>query len=339
MTHTPPVAPVSLDPASLAPIEAAAAAIAAVAGERLLSRFRTRLQVEYKGIGHHNPVTEADRDAERFLVGEILRRFPDHTVLGEEGAEPSHGTPFVWVLDPLDGTTNFINGLPLWCVSVGVLWYGRPVAGAIFTPSGPQASHAVVRAHLGGGAYLNDTPIRVMPEPEPTRKRLASLPAHYWKDLSFRSRGPEQLGEARTLGSIALELALIAAGALQYGIFWGPKIWDVAAGVAIVREAGGLALTRDGLGRPWLDLHAFQPRAAKGGDAPSFRHWRGSILAGSPPATRLVAADIRGRLKVPEPVTSAAKRFLHPKPGHDEAGAGRQPGDRAHEDAQQQPSI
>jgi myo-inositol-1(or 4)-monophosphatase len=216
----------------------------------------------------------------------------------------------VWVLDPLDGTTNFINGLPLWSVSVGVLWYGRPVAGAIFTPSGPTATQAVVRARLGGGAFLNDTPIVVAPEPEPTRSRLATLPAHYWQELRFRSRGPARLGEARTLGSIALELALIAAGTLQYGIFWGPKIWDVAAGVAIVREAGGLALTRRRLGQPWLDLYAFDPGRERRGAAPSLRGWRGSILAGSPPATRLIAADIRGRLKMPGALAGTRDRLL-----------------------------
>jgi len=303
------VAPSLLEPEVLASVECVAAELAAAAGARLLERFRTKLEVQYKNRGHQDPVTEADRDAERFLVESIRARFPDHGVLGEEGTEPPAHTPFVWVLDPLDGTANFINGLPLWCVSVGVLWYGRPVAGAIFTPSGPTATHAVVRARLGGGAFLNDIPIHVMPEPEPTRKRLASLPAHYWQDLHFRSRGPSRLGEARTLGSIALELALIAAGTLQYGIFWGPKIWDVAAGVAIVREAGGVALSRRRLGLPWLDLHAFDPAAAKRGTEVSLRGWRGSILAGSPPATRVIAADIRGRVKLPT-VSSAADRLL-----------------------------
>lgn len=313
MADSSPPVPHALDPAELVPIEQAAAELAAAAGQRLLERFRTKLIVEYKDRGHQSPVTDADRDAERFLRDGITARFPDHGVLGEEGTEPRPGSAYVWVVDPLDGTTNFVNGLPLWCVSVGVLWYGRPVAGAIFTPSGPTATQAVLRARLGGGAHLNDIPVRVMPEPEPTRKRLASLPAHYWRDLHFRTRGPKDLGEARTLGSIALEMALVAAGTLQYGIFWGPKIWDVAAGVVIVREAGGVALSRSGRGRPWLDLHAFAPAAGKHGAAPSLRGWHGSILAGSPPATHLIADDIRGRLKLPEPVVEAAKEALsHP---------------------------
>jgi myo-inositol-1(or 4)-monophosphatase len=305
---TPP--PETLQPELLASVEAAAAELAQAAGGRLLGRFRTQIAVEYKGSGHEHPVTEADRDAEQFLWESIRDRFPEHGVLGEEGTEPPHGAPFVWVIDPLDGTTNFINGLPLWCVSVGVLWHGRPVAGAIYTPAGPTAEPAVLRARLGGGAHLNDAPIRVAEEPEPTRKRLATLPAHYWRDMRFRTRGPNRLGETRTLGSIALELSLIAAGTLQYGIFWGPKIWDVAAGVLIVREAGGAALTRSGRGQRWADLHTFRPGPAAKGERPTLRGWKGSIVAGSQPATRVVTDDIRSRLSIPEPVKKRAARLL-----------------------------
>jgi myo-inositol-1(or 4)-monophosphatase len=310
MTATTPVTPVSLDPALPAELATVAAELAAAAGTRLLERFRTTLTVEYKRPGHQDPVTEADRDAEHFLWQAIRARFPEHGVLGEEGAEPPRGAPFVWVLDPLDGTTNFINGLPLWCVSVGVLWYGRPVAGAIFTPAGPTATPAVVRAHLGGGTFLNDLPVRVMPEPEPTRRRLATLPAHYWQDLRFRSRGPNRLGETRTLGSTALELALIAAGTLQYGVFWDPKIWDIAAGVLAVREAGGVVLGRSRRTQPWAELYAFEPRPVRRGEPASLRGWRGSIVAGSAPAARVVAADIRARLALPAPVTAAAGRLV-----------------------------
>ena len=103
----------------------------------------------------------------------------------------------------------------------------------------------------------------------------------------------------------------IATACARGPIFWGPKIWDVAAGVAIVREAGGVALCRPGPLHPWLDLHSFDPAPAKRGQPPSLRGWKGSILAGSPPATRVIAADIRGRIKVPEPVKTTARRLVH----------------------------
>lgn len=300
------------DAQTLAELEDAAVEWAREAGQLLLGRFRTNLAVEYKSAGKRDPVTEADRDAERFLHEAIRARYPDHGVLGEEGAEPARGTAFVWVLDPLDGTTNFINGLPLWCVSVGVLWQGRPVVGAIYTPSGPAAAPAVFHARLGGGARMDGMPIGVADEPEPTKARLSGLPGHYWQDMRFRTRKGPKLGEVRTLGSIALELTLIASGVLQYGVFWGPKIWDIAAGVLLVREAGGeVGLGRKGM--RWRPLTRFEPPEAGG----SLRAWRGSLIAGSPTVVRLIARDVRARMHLLNPLGPLWRR-IHGS--HDENG-------------------
>ena len=294
------------DAALLAEIEEAAAGWAREAGQLLLARFRTALAVEYKGKGKQDPVTEADRAAEHFLWQSIEGRYPTHGVLGEEGTEPPHGSEFLWVLDPLDGTTNFINGLPLWCVSVGVLWRGRPVAAAIFTPSGPGAAATVFRAREGGGAFMDGAPLIVPDEPEPTKARLAGLPGHYWQEMRFRTRKGPRLGETRTLGSTALELALIGAGVLQYGIFWGPKVWDIAAGVLIVREAGGDVFWRAGRSEPWSRLHAF---AQPGPQVASLRTWKGSIVAGSPSVVRLITEDVEARNSLLGPAGPLWKRI------------------------------
>lgn len=296
--------PAALEPAQLVEVERVAVELAGAAGSRLWLRFRSALTVEYKSPGHQDPVTEADREVERFLRDEIHARFPEHGVLGEEGSEPPRGVPFVWVVDPLDGTANFINGLPLWAVSIGVLWYGRPVAGAIFLSCGPDGAQATVHARLGGGAAMNGQRVRVVEEAEPVRRRLSTLPAHYWRELRLHRRQPAQLGEVRTLGSVALEFALVAAGVLQYGLFWQPKIWDVAAGAAIVREAGGSVLLHRGWGRPWTELYAFEPRPMRRG-VPTLRGWRGSILAGNPGAARAIAGSVRARLAVVEPLVAA----------------------------------
>lgn len=292
--------------ALLTEIEDAAVQWAREAGQLLLARFRTGLSVEYKSKGRQDPVTEADREAERYLHQQIHARFPDHGVLGEEGAERPHGEPFLWVLDPLDGTTNFINGLPLWCVSVGVLWNNRPAAGAIFTPSGPGAAAAVFHAHAGGGAFMDETPIVVANEPEPTKARLSGLPGHYWQEMRFRTRKGPQLGETRTLGSMALELGLIGAGVLQYGVFWGPKIWDVAAGVLIVREAGGEVRCRPPKTKRWSRLNAF---TMPDPDATSLRGWKGSIVAGSPGVVKLIATDVKDKHNLLSPLGPLWKRL------------------------------
>lgn len=294
------------DPALFAEIEEAAVRWAGEAGQLLLARFRTKLAVEYKSKGNIDPVTEADREAERFLHQSIHSRFPDHGVLGEEGAEVSQEAPFVWVLDPLDGTTNYINGLPLWCVSVGVLWRNRPVAAAIFTPSGPGAIAAVFHARAGGGAAMDGIPIRVADEPEPTKARLSGLPGHYWQDMRFRTRKGPKLGETRTLGSIALELGLIGAGVLQYGVFWGPKIWDVAAGVLIVREAGGEVASRNEKSGRWKRMRAFEPPS---GEQTGLRRWKGSIVAGCPSVVKLIAEDVSARRNLLSPIGPLWRRL------------------------------
>jgi myo-inositol-1(or 4)-monophosphatase len=294
------------DAALFAELEDAAAGWAREAGQLLLGRFRTALAVEYKTKGRQDPVTEADREAERFLHSAIHARFPDHGVLGEEGAEAAQGAPLVWVLDPLDGTTNFVNGLPLWCVSVGVLWRNRPVAAAIFTPSGPGATATVFHARAGGGASMDGTPIHVANEPEPTKARLSGLPGHYWQDMRFRTRKGPALGETRTLGSIALELALIGAGVLQYGVFWGPKIWDVAAGVLIVREAGGEVACRNEKTKKWRRMRMFTP---PGDPADGLRKWKGSIIAGCPNVVRLIAEDVSARHNLLSPIGPLWRRL------------------------------
>jgi myo-inositol-1(or 4)-monophosphatase len=302
------------DAALFAEIEDAAVGWAREAGAILLSRFRTKLLVEYKSKGKVDPVTEADREAERFLHQSIHGRFPAHGVLGEEGAEALQDAPFIWVLDPLDGTTNFVNGLPLWCVSVGVLWRNRPVAAAIFTPSGPGATPAVFHARAGGGAAMDGEPMRVADEPEPTKARLSGLPGHYWQDMRFRTRKPPGLGETRTLGSTALELGLIGAGVLQYGVFWGPKIWDVAAGVLIVREAGGEVACRNEQTKRWKPTRMFDPPT---GEQTRLRQWKGSIIAGSPNVVRLIARDVATRRNLLSPIGPLWRRL---RPGESENG-------------------
>jgi len=208
-------------------IEACAGKWAIEAGERLAARARGSLHIEYKGNGTSNPVSEADREAEEFLFREISHRFPDECVIGEEGRDPGPDrTPIVWVIDPLDGTTNYLNGLSLWCVSIGVLWYGVPIAGAIYTPLGPDGGPALFTARKAGGARMNGQPISVDADPCLHPARLSHLPAAYQSEIE-RRREIRGRKDVRTLGSIALELALTSCGALPFVAFWIPRLWDV----------------------------------------------------------------------------------------------------------------
>jgi myo-inositol-1(or 4)-monophosphatase len=269
-------------------VEACAGKWATEAGELLAQRARDLLHIEYKGGGRNNPVSEADREAEDYLYHQVMRHFPDHRVIGEEGRDPGpEGAPIVWVIDPLDGTTNYLNGLSLWCVSIGVLWHGVPVAGAIWTPLGLGEEPALFSARRNGAARVNGHPMHVDPERELRPSRLAALSGQYQEQIVRRGEARGRT-EVRTLGSIALELALTSCGALQFSTFWNPRIWDVVAGVCLCAEAGGQTVRRAPGSSDWPPLRAFEAPPGLG-----LRKWNGAILTANPS----LAGDLGGRVQ------------------------------------------
>jgi myo-inositol-1(or 4)-monophosphatase len=197
------------------------------------------LQVSLKGPA--NFVTAADRRAEEILRGELLKARPGYCFLGEEGGlhEGSDKT-HTWIVDPLDGTTNFLHGIPHFCISIALQREDKIVAGVIYNPINDE----FFTAEHGKGAFCNDRRIRVA-----TRQRLldavvcCGLPHHGRGDLGqFRkefSLIQDKVAGLRRFGSAALDLAYIAAG--RFDVYWERDLspWDFAAGVILVREAGG----------------------------------------------------------------------------------------------------
>ena len=281
-----------IDPELLSSIEEHAVSLAASAGELLLEYFHGDLKVEYKSEGSRSPVSDADKGAEKLIVDGIRSRFPSHGILSEETppAEDLDRT-YVWVIDPLDGTTNFVNGLPVFASSIGVLHQGRPIAGAIYVPSPTASAGQVFHARRGGGAFAGDTPVRVYDKAKPMPNGLVTLPA------AFRRRyriGKElrRLGEPRNIGSTAYEMTLVASGVMHYAAFAAPHAWDVAAGVAIVREAGGEVMARTS--NRWLPLESLPGRGEEGhsmdGD---LAKWRVSLLAGNPAIVAMLSDNLK----------------------------------------------
>ena len=284
-----------------------AASAAKGAGKLLQGYFGGPIQVDYKDEKkERDPVTQADKEAQDYLKDTILGRFPDHEVLGEEDAERDEApsSDFLWVLDPLDGTTNFLNGLPVYAVSVGVLHRGVPAAGALFLPWPGETGGRVLHARRGGGAWDGDAPIVLSPQDGPRPNRLTGLPGSFGG--AFRVKRPlrGKLGEPRVTGSIAYELGMAATGVFQYVLLGAPKIWDVAAGVLVVAESGGAVLIRPERRGPWRPLETLGP--SWDGGRPSLkilRGWSRSIIAGRPEAARFVADNLgrrrslRGRVR------------------------------------------
>ena len=196
---------------------------------------RTAIAIESKGV--QDVVSEADRACEDLLVARLSASFPDDSLLGEEGGLRARG-PTTWVIDPIDGTANFVRGISHWCLSVGLLMNGQAVMGLIFDPIADELFSAV----QGGGARLNGQPIAVSGQTDLSKARIG-IGFSYRRPVPPHAHDIEALLSAHCeysrLGSGALGMAYTAAG--RFDGYWERHInsWDVLAGLAIVREAGG----------------------------------------------------------------------------------------------------
>jgi len=215
------------------------------ASRRLLRDFAEveNLQVTSKGPGDF--VSQADMRAEQTLREELGRARPTWAFLGEEGGQAEGDWEWRWVVDPLDGTTNFLHGIPHWAISVGVEKRNPDgktelVAGCIYNPAGNE----MFWAEKGMGAYLNDKRLRVSGRRDMVSALFATgIPfAKVQRKAEFSAtlaRLMPQVAGVRRFGSAALDLAWVAAG--RYDGYWelGLNKWDIAAGLVIVKEAGG----------------------------------------------------------------------------------------------------
>lgn len=284
-----------MDASLLQEIEAAASEYAREAGALLMEHFRTPLEIAYKGARQRDPVTNADKQSEELLTRAIRRSYPEHGIVGEESENDGGDArpDFVWVLDPLDGTTNFLNGLPVFATSIGVLHRGRPIAAAAFIPSVRHPNGAVFHARLGGGTFVEGHPVHVAENATPVQGRLTGLPSYYLRLFRFTGGLEWRLGEVRASGSVVYDIAMTSRGVLQYALFNTPYIWDVAAGALLVQEAGGRVLTRSPKEQRWTPLERFG--ASEVPSLKELRGWRGAILAGNPQITEYVGARTRRR--------------------------------------------
>jgi myo-inositol-1(or 4)-monophosphatase len=186
-------------------------------------------------------VSEVDRAAEAHATQVLARRRPGDAVLGEEGASRDGSTGVRWVVDPLDGTTNYLFGIPAWSVSVAAEWYGRPVVGVVIDPERAEEWHAVA----GLGATLGGWPCRVAEGRSHLGTALVGTGFSYQPERRQAAAHvlAGVIGEVRDIrrfGSAALDLCWVAGGRFDAFYEWGLKPWDLAAGRLIVEEAGGV---------------------------------------------------------------------------------------------------
>ncbi|KOP65030.1 myo-inositol-1-monophosphatase [Bacillus sp. FJAT-18019] len=230
---------------------------AAKAGEWIKSKLGTVKQLSTK-TSAQDIVTEVDKGAEQMIRKLILTHFPDHAILGEEGVasgteayakalEEAKDEEYLWIIDPVDGTTNYVHGFPFYSVSIALAHHGEVIIGVIYDPSRDE----LFVAEKGKGAYVHGNPTLVSKEEHLSESLLATgFP------LDSKVNLPRNMAELQTLlpkvrnvragGSAALHLAYVAAGRLSGYWEHGLSIWDVAAGALLVQESGGKVTGIDG---------------------------------------------------------------------------------------------
>ena len=207
-------------------------------GKILLKYFNSNLKVNYKG--KIDPVTMADKSSQE-AVAKILRNaFPGHSVVGEEDIKKTPRLKYCWIIDPLDGTVNYIHGIPFFCISIALLKNGKQLTGVVYAPCLDE----LFVAQRGVGAFLNGRKIKVSSNKRIVRSLVVTgfpydIHSDSRKVMKSFAKVIVNVQGVRRLGSAALDLAYVAAG--RFEAFWekGLKPWDVAAGSLFVEEAGG----------------------------------------------------------------------------------------------------
>jgi myo-inositol-1(or 4)-monophosphatase len=214
----------------------AGSAVVRAAGRLARSHFENlgALAIESKGAQDH--VSEADRAVERLIVAQLGAAFPEDRFLGEEGGGAAHHS--LWIIDPIDGTTNFVHGLAAWCISLAYLRNGVPVIGLVYDPMADE----LFAARRGGGATCNGAPVQVS-ACNAIDQAMVAVGFSYRRPVEPFAAAVQRLLSAhcefRRFGSGALAMAHVAAG--RFDGYWEQHInsWDVAAGIVLVTEAGG----------------------------------------------------------------------------------------------------
>ncbi len=223
------------------------ATVAARAGAEVLRRYFRSSDLEVSNKGRHDLVSQADYESEEQIVATIRRRYPDHRILAEEGGASAGDSEFEWLIDPLDGTANFVHGLPVFCISIACRHRRQVVAATVLEPIGDN----LFSAARGSGARWNGREMRVS-----SRRGLDE--AFLATGFPFRARGALdayldifrdvflEVSSVRRCGAAALDLAYTAAGVYDGFFEFRLSPWDFAAGALLIEESGGLVTDLDG---------------------------------------------------------------------------------------------
>jgi myo-inositol-1(or 4)-monophosphatase len=222
-----------------------AESIALKAGELLKAR-PSKFELDQKS-NVFDFATQMDHESEKLIVSEILKARPDDGLLGEEGANKESKSGITWVIDPIDGTVNYLYDLPSWCISIGAKDENGPIVGVVYSP----ATNSLWKASRGGGAFLNNSSIKCN---EPVELNRALVGSGFAYDLERRKAQAKfmenllpQIRDLRRLGACAVDICHVASGSLDAFFEAGVNEWDYAAAALIAIEAGAKLTIKSGI--------------------------------------------------------------------------------------------
>jgi len=297
------IAPTGIADSELEHVEESVVRAATEAGQLVASRFGGILEISNKGeIPGKDLVTDVDKASQRLIEQIMTETCPDHMLLGEEDPpdEEPAAADWLWVVDPIDGTTNFVNSSPIHAVSVSALYRGEPLAAAIWIPWPNSEGFLLMRARKGHGTWVGDSQVHVhnpSESGEPITGVLSARPG--WIRRMFNVQKPldGHFGEIRVGGSACHEQFLVANGTMQYAITGFAKAWDFAGAIIIVKEAGGKVMALDST-RNFSEFDGWSENYANdSATSVRIRKWGGLLLTGAPATVDFVAANLRPKRK------------------------------------------
>lgn len=215
-------------------------------GEVALKYFETELEHEIKD--DKSFVTKADKETETAILGVLKSKFPEHSFLAEETGESGSKSEYMWVIDPIDGTADFVNGLPIWAISIGLVKNGEVILAVVYNP----LINLLLHAEKGKGLWRNGVRLHVSAQGKDEAMISVGggkVPRYKEKLAALFRESPKFIKSFRYLGSAALELAIVARGGTEAFISIGLSKWDYAAGTLLIQEGGGKIT--DFKGNPW----------------------------------------------------------------------------------------
>ena len=287
-------------PSNFKKIEKTAIESVKLASEYVSSRFGTNLDIKSKsGTPGHDLVSDVDKKSQEIIKNIVSKNFPEHHFLGEEDEKIDNAsTDWIWAVDPIDGTNNFVNNVQQYAISVGVLFQGIPVVGAIWVPWANSNSGLIIHSSKDNGCWIGNKKIIINQDNDkPTKGKLSGVPNRLSEKYFTNKNLRNNLGEERVIGSTAYELFLVAYGSMQFAISGFANIWDFAASIIIIQEAGGQInyLDKEENFKKFIcwDISNDKTKSIE-----NLRKWKGLILAGNPSMVNFISQNIKKKKKL-----------------------------------------